>query len=65
MTYRMMYKTQGCGAAFMENVQDREEFLRFRELLAKHMGFTTETVNNKLFIYDKGKEFGVYYADNK
>jgi|TARA_R110000803_G_scaffold25982_1_gene61903 hypothetical protein len=49
----------------MENVQDRDEFLRFRDLLAKHMGFTTETVNNKLFIYDRGKEFGVYYADNK
>ena len=63
--YRMMYKTQGCGAAFMENVQDRDEFLRFRGLLASHMGFTTETVNNKLFIYDEGKEFGVYYAANK
>lgn len=63
--YRMMYKTQGCGAAFMENVQDRDEFLRFRQLLANHMGFTTEKVGNKLFIYDKGKEFGVYYADNK
>jgi hypothetical protein len=49
----------------MENVQDRDEFLRFRDLLAKSMGFTTETVNNKLFIYDEGKEFGVYYAANK
>jgi hypothetical protein len=49
----------------MENVQDRDEFLRFRDLLARHMGFTTEIVNNKLFIYDEGKEFGVYYAADK
>jgi len=61
--FKMMYKTAGCGPAFMENVKDREEFLRFRALLAESMGFTTEQTNNKLFIYDKGKEFGVYYAE--
>jgi len=29
------------------------------------MNFQTQMVNGKLFIYDKGKEFGVYYADDK
>ncbi len=61
--YRMMYKTQGMSPAFMEEVQDIEEFLRYRELVAKGMGFVTEIVNNKLFLYDKGKEFGIYYAE--
>jgi hypothetical protein len=59
----MMYKTQGMSPAFMEEVQDIEEFLRYRELVAKGMGFVTEIVNNKLFLYDKGKEFGIYYAE--
>ncbi len=58
-----MYKTQGMSPAFMEEVQDIEEFLRYRELVAKGMGFVTEIVNNKLFLYDKGKEFGIYYAE--
>ena len=61
--YRMMYKTQGMTPAFMEEVNDIEEFLRYRELVAKGMGFVTELVNNKLFLYDKGKEFGIYYAE--
>ena len=61
--YRMMYKTQGMSPAFMEEVQDLEEVLRYRELVAKGMGFVTEIVNNKLFLYDKGKEFGIYYAE--
>ena len=61
--YRMMYKTQGMPPAFMEEVNDIEEFLRYRELVAKGMGFVTEIVNNKLFLYDKGKEFGIYYAE--
>ena len=61
--YRMMYKTQGMTPAFMEEVKDIEEFLRYRELVAKGMGFVTEIVNNKLFLYDKGKEFGIYYAE--
>ena len=61
--YRMMYKTQGMSPAFMEEVKDIEEFLRYRELVAKGMGFVTEIVNNKLFLYDKGKEFGIYYAE--
>ena len=61
--YRMMYKTQGMTPAFMEEVNDIEEFLRYRELVAKGMGFVTEIVNNKLFLYDKGKEFGIYYAE--
>ncbi len=58
-----MYKTQGMTPAFMEEVNDIEEFLRYRELVAKGMGFVTEIVNNKLFLYDKGKEFGIYYAE--
>ena len=58
-----MYKTQGMTPAFMEEVKDIEEFLRYRELVAKGMGFVTEIVNNKLFLYDKGKEFGIYYAE--
>ena len=61
--YRMMYKTQGMTPAFMEEVNDIEEFLRYRELVAKGMGFVTEIVNNKLFLFDKGKEFGIYYAE--
>ena len=61
--YRMMYKTQGMTPAFMEEVNDIEEFLRYRELVAKGMGFVTEIVNNKLFLYDKGKEFGIFYAE--
>ena len=61
--YRMMYKTQGMTPAFMEEVNDIEEFLRYRELVAKGMGFVTEIVNNKLFLYDKGKEVGIYYAE--
>ena len=61
--YRMMYKPQGMTPAFMEEVNDIEEFLRYRELVAKGMGFVTEIVNNKLFLYDKGKEFGIYYAE--
>ena len=61
--YRMMYKTQGMTPAFMEEVNDIEEFLRYRELVAKGMGFVTELVNDKLFLYDKGKEFGIYYAE--
>ena len=61
--YRMMYKTQGCGAAFMEDVRDKEEFFRHRELLATGMGFTTELVNDKLYLYDKGKEFGIDYVE--
>ena len=61
--YRMMYKTQGMTPAFMEEVKDIEEFLRYRELVAKGMGFVTELVNDKLFLYDKGKEFGIYYAE--
>ena len=61
--YRMMYKTQGMTPAFMEEVNDIEEFLRYRELVAIGMGFVTEIVNNKLFLYDKGKEFGIYYAE--
>ena len=61
--YRMMYKTQGMTPAFMEEENDIEEFLRYRELVAKGMGFVTEIVNNKLFLYDKGKEFGIYYAE--
>ena len=61
--YRMKYKTQGMTPAFMEEVKDIEEFLRYRELVAKGMGFVTELVNAKLFLYDKGKEFGIYYAE--
>ena len=61
--YRMMYNTQGMTPAFMEEVKDIEEFLRYRELVAKGMGFVTELVNDKLFLYDKGKEFGIYYAE--
>ena len=58
-----MYKTQGMTPAFMEEVNDIEEFLRYRELVAKGMGFVTEIVNNKLFLYDKGREFGIYSAE--
>jgi hypothetical protein len=47
----------------MENVKDKEEFFRHRELLATGMGFTTELVNDKLFLFDKGKEFGIYYVE--
>ena len=61
--FRTRYKTQGMTPAFMEEVNDIEEFLRYRELVAKGMGFVTEIVNNKLFLYDKGKEFGIYYAE--
>ena len=63
--YRMMYKTEGCGAAFTENVHDKDEYLRHRALLADHIGVTTEIVNGKLFVYDKGKEYGVYYVDGE
>lgn len=63
--YQMMYKSTGCSPAFMEKVRDKEEFLRFRALLAESMNFQTQMVKGKLFIYDKGKEFGVYYADDK
>lgn len=63
--FRMMYKSTGMSPAFMENVHDRDEFLHYRELLAKSMGFTTEMVNDKLFLFSEGKEFGVYYADGK
>jgi len=61
--YRMMYKSQGSAPAFMEEVKDIGEFLRYRELVAKGMGFATEIVNEKLFLYDRGKEFGIYYAE--
>ena len=45
------------------NVKDKEEFFRHRELLATGMGFTTELVNDKLYLYNKGKEFGIYYVE--
>jgi hypothetical protein len=63
--YRMMYKTKNAAPTFIESVKDKEEFLSHRALLAQNMGFVTEIVNDKLFIYDEGKEFGVYYGDDK
>ncbi len=61
--FRMMYKSTGFSPAFMEEVRDKEEFFRHRDLLATGMGLTTELVNDKLFLFDKGKEFGVYYVE--
>ena len=46
-----MYKTEGCGAAFMENVKDKEEFFRHMNLWIKQGGkLAVEVVNKHKFV---------------
>jgi hypothetical protein len=63
--YQMMYKTAGMSPSHMDlckTEEEKEDFLKHRELLARGMDFYTKRIGNTLILYTDREEFGRYYV---
>jgi|TARA_E500000318_G_scaffold69201_1_gene64095 hypothetical protein len=60
--YKMYFRKTKEKPHFIEETDDIEDFYIKRSMVMRAIGFHTNLVNNRLFVLNDGKKYGVYYA---